>query len=168
MDNETVVRLIEAIIISAAGIMVAYNNRKAPKTEEKKAQTEEERVQNENYSSQFSTSKTLLDSTKALIEISSQLIKSVETQKEELQKKYNETESKYEELLLESRELKESTEALRRENHRVLAISNQLIQGIKILLTQLRAMNMEPLWQPPQELLDTIDRRLRKKDPSGG
>jgi hypothetical protein len=62
-------------------------------------------------------------------------------------------------LQAESDSLKNSVALLTHENTRMINISKQLINGIGILMVQLRAMDISPQWTPGQELIDTLDRR---------
>jgi hypothetical protein len=158
------IRIIEVLVLSAAGILVAINSRKQPKKDEATAKAELERAENENYTAQFGASKAIVESTQELIGISQQLIKSVEEHYTILQGKYDGLKIEFDILQLGSMETKKSIDRLKDDYHRVLCISGKLLRGIKLLLTQMRTIDIKPVWEPPQDVLDTIDRRTKILD----
>ena len=149
------IKILEILVpslLALAALITALANKRLPKNDTKRTETEA-------FSAQLSASKTLADSSKELVGISQALINRIEVELTEITSKNNELEKQVLALQVESGFLKLSIENLNRENTRMVAISKQLINGIGILMVQLRAMNIAPEWTPGKELIDTMDRR---------
>ena len=158
-NETTFINLLEILvpsILALAALITALANRRMPKNDAKRTETEA-------FSAQLNATKTLAESSKELVGISQALINRIETELSEITQQNKEMEMQVQALRMESETLKESIESLKIENSRMVAISKQLINGIGVLLVQLRSMDILPQWTPTQELIDTIDRR---KDPS--
>lgn len=139
-------------LLALAALITALANRKLPKNDTKRTETE-------SFSAQLAATKTLADSSRELVGISQALITRIETELVEITKQNQDLGVRLSQLQGESDSLKLSVAALTYENNRMMSISKQLINGIGILLVQLRAMDIVPQWVPGQELIDTLNRR---------
>lgn len=149
MDKETILKIVEIISTSLAGlaaILVAVFSRRGLKTEEK-------RSDNELFTAQVAASK-------ELVAISQSLIQTVEKEREGVIAKNKELEERLDTIQDISEENQRRIDSLTRDNSRILYVSHQLMNGIGILLVQLKNMKIEPAWTPPKELLDTLERRI--------
>lgn len=165
IGETTIQKILEILVptlIAIGALITALSNRKVPVNDENRTKTEA-------FSAQLAASKTLADSSRELVGISQDLIKRIEEELIEITIKNHDmetqiasmkqVESQVRALQAESEFLKISIEGLKKENIRMVAVSKQLINGIGVLLVQLRAMDIMPQWTPAQELLDTLDRR---------
>ena len=144
-------------LLALAALITALANRRLPKNDTKRTETEA-------FSAQLSGVKELADASKDLVGISQALINTIKLELTEVTKQNQELGIQLLHLQAESDSLKHSVAILTHENTRMINISKQLINGIGILMVQLRSMNISPEWTPGQELIDTLDRRKRYED----
>lgn len=139
-------------LLALAALITALANRRLPKNDTKRTETEA-------FSAQLSGVRELADASKDLVGISQALINTIKLELTEVTKQNQELGIQLMHLQAESDSLKNSVAILTHENTRMINISKQLINGIGILMVQLRAMDISPQWTPGQELIDTLDRR---------
>jgi hypothetical protein len=139
-------------LLALAALITALANRRLPKNDSKRTETEA-------FSAQLLGVRELADASKDLVGISQDLINTVKLELTEVTRQNQELGVQLMHLQAESDSLKNSIAILTYENNRMISISKQLINGIGILMVQLKAMDISPHWVPGKELIDTLDRR---------
>lgn len=157
MPIETILQILVPTLLALAALITSLANRKLPKNDEK-------RVTNESFTAQIDASKSLADTSKELVQISQTLLNRLEEELAQVVVKNNQLEAAIEEIRHQANECKASISALQSENSRIMQLSKQLLEGVQLLLAQMRAIDIKPIWTPPQELLDTMDRRFNRID----
>lgn len=153
MEIADILKILEIIsfsLVGIAGIITALTHRNDPKLEEKKNLTND-------FTAQVGATSTLVNSTKELVGISQLLIKAIEAEKLEIEAERNSLKTRMTEIEARANECSRAIEKLQEDNKRLMTASRRLAAGIGILLSQLKSLNIQPLWTPSTETLQMIE-----------